>query len=89
MTVKGPDGEGPGEQIRSAGRPVQFQVVVQSPSWLTAKRLERSSMVKPFATEELRETVTPTGAPLKTDAVSDGKPGRTSTGWCSTPRRAG
>ena len=76
MTVKGPDGEGPGEQIRSAGRPVQFQVVVQSPSWLTAKRLETIVDGETIATEELRETVTPQGHRYETTVNVMGKPGR-------------
>ncbi len=77
MTVRGPDGEGPGEQIRSAGRPVPIQVVVQAPSWLQAKRLETIVDGETVATEELRETVTPQGHRYETTVTVTAKPGRT------------
>jgi len=76
MTVRGPDGESPGGEIRSAGGPVTLQVTVQAPSWLAAKRLETIVDGETVATEELRETVSPQGRRYETSVTVRGKAGR-------------
>jgi hypothetical protein len=76
LTVRGPDGESPGGEIRSAGGPVTLQVTVQSPKWLAAKRLETIVDGETVATEELRETVTPQGRRYDATVTVRGKAGR-------------
>lgn len=76
LTVQGPDGEGPGDIVRGAARPIPFQVTVQCPSWLSAKTLETIVDGETVSTEPLRETVTPQGRKYETTVTVQGKPGR-------------
>jgi hypothetical protein len=57
MTVSGPGGVGPGGEIKTAG-PHTFNIVVQSPRWLSATRLEVIVDGETTETIELRETMT-------------------------------
>ena len=61
MTVTGPGGVRPGGTIPAASGTQSFQIVVQSPKWLTAKRLEIIVDGETVATKELQESVTPQG----------------------------
>ena len=61
MTVTGPGGVRPGGTIAMASGPQTFQVVVQTPKWLSAKRLEIIVDGDTVATKELQETVVPQG----------------------------
>lgn len=57
MTVSGPGGVPPGGELRTAG-PHTFNIVVQSPRWLSATRLEVIVDGETTETIELRETMT-------------------------------
>lgn len=76
MTVRGPDGEGPGEVAKTTRGSLTLQVTVQSPRWLEAKRLETIVDGETVGTEELRETVTPLGRRYDATVTVTGRSGR-------------
>ena len=57
MTVTGPGGIGPGSSVPSSSDPLDFQIVVQAPSWLSAKTLEVIVNGETERTVELTETM--------------------------------
>jgi hypothetical protein len=63
MTVSGPGGIGPGGGVPSMSDPLDFQIVVQAPSWLAATRLEVIVNGETERTVELTEVMT--GGPAR------------------------
>lgn len=81
MTVSGPGGVGPGGAIPMASGPQTFQIVVQTPKWLSAKRLEVIVDGETVETRELPESVAPQGRRYE-DTVSVTAPaGRPGVHW--------
>jgi hypothetical protein len=78
MTVAGPGGVGPGDTIKStAGQMQSFDIVVQCPSWLSAKQLEVIVDGTTTQTIPLAESVTPGPArkyEAAVDVMADGMP---------------
>lgn len=73
LTVRGPGGESPGEEIKSSRGSVTLQVSVQSPRWLLAKRLEVIVDGETVETKELQETVVPVGRRYDATVTVTGK----------------
>ena len=61
MTVKGPNGEGPGETVANASGTMSFTVGVASPTWVDASELEVIVDGATVATVPLTPKVTPAG----------------------------
>ena len=61
MTVEGPGGAGPGEQLPAQAGALVFKVVVQAPSWLEASTLEVFVDGQTQQTLQLQESTTTTG----------------------------
>lgn len=78
MTVSGPDGEQPGDTVRTVSGPLTFRVVVQSPSWIAATQLETIVDGETVSTEPLRETITPKGHKYEAFVTVSGPKGRPS-----------
>lgn len=78
LTVRGPGGEQPGDEVKSSTRPVTLQVSVQCPRWLSAKRLEVIVDGETVETKELQETVVPSGRRYDATVTVTGKAPRTS-----------
>ena len=78
MTVRGPGSVTPGGMLPSQAGPIPFQVVVQSPKWLSAKRLEVIVDGETVSTQELRETVVPSGRRYEATVNVTAKPGKPS-----------
>jgi len=64
--------------LPSQAGPIPFQVVVQSPKWLSAKRLEVIVDGETVSTQELRETVVPSGRRYEATVNVTAKPGKPS-----------
>jgi hypothetical protein len=81
MTVSGPGGVAPGGTIPMASGPQTFQVVVQAPKWLSAKRLEVFVDGETVLTKELQETVVPQGRRYELSVPVTAPVGRTGPHW--------
>ncbi len=81
MTVTGPGGVHPGGTIPMASGPQSFQIVVQTPKWLAAKRVEVIVDGETVATKELQESVTPQGRRYELTVAVDPPAGHPGSHW--------